>query len=92
MTEDGDSGIIVKACLNGGRSRDDNPNIPWTPQEVADEAVRCHEAGAAVVHFHARAADGAISFDHQWYAETDRLIRERCDRRTIRRSITNSTL
>ena len=38
--------IIIKACLNGNRGRDDNPNVPWTPQEVAEEAVRCHDAGA----------------------------------------------
>ena len=79
MAEGNGDRIIVKACLNGARGRDGNPNVPWTPQEVADDAVRCHEAGAAVVHFHAREEDGAVSFDHEWYAETDRLIRERCD-------------
>ena len=26
--------IIIKACLNGNRGREDNPNVPWTPQEV----------------------------------------------------------
>ena len=31
--------IIIKARLNGNRGRDDNPNVPWTPQEVAEEAV-----------------------------------------------------
>ena len=38
--------IIIKARLNGNRGRDDNPNVPWTPKEVAEEAVRCHDAGA----------------------------------------------
>lgn len=78
IVADGDQ-IIVKACLNGARGREDNPNVPWTPQEVADEAVRCLEAGAAVVHFHARSDDGAPSYETEWYAETDRLIRQRCD-------------
>lgn len=71
--------IIIKACLNGARGREDNPHVPWTPREVADEAVRAHEAGAAVVHFHARTDEGAPSYSAEWYAETDRLIRERCD-------------
>ena len=31
--------IIIKACLNGNRGRGDNPNVPWTPKEVAEEAV-----------------------------------------------------
>ena len=33
--------IIIKACLNGGRGREDNPNVPWTPEEVAREAMPC---------------------------------------------------
>jgi uncharacterized protein (DUF849 family) len=79
MVDSSGDRIIVKACLNGARGRDANSNVPWTPREVADDAVRCHEAGAAVVHFHARADDGGVSYDPAWYAETDRLIRERCD-------------
>ena len=71
--------IIIKACLNGNRGREDNPNVPWTPQEVADEAVRCYNAGASIVHMHARHPDGRVSYDTEWYAEADRLIRERCD-------------
>lgn len=71
--------VLIKACLNGARDRHQNPHVPWTPQEVADEAVRCADAGAAVVHFHARDADGAESYDPTWYAETDTLIRARCD-------------
>ena len=71
--------IIIKACLNGNRGREDNPNVPWTPQEVAEEAVRCYNAGASIVHMHARHPDGRVSYDTEWYAEADRLIRERCD-------------
>ena len=71
--------IIIKACLNGGRGREENPNVPWTPEEVAQEAVRCYEAGASIVHFHARTPNGGISYETEWYAQTDRLIRSRCD-------------
>ena len=67
--------IIIKACLNGTRSREQNPNVPWTPVEVAAEAKRCVEAGAAIVHFHARTSQGGTSYDPEWYAEADRLIR-----------------
>jgi len=68
--------IVIKACLNGMRGREQNRNVPWTPQEVAAEARRCAEAGASIVHIHARANDGGISYDPEWYAEADRLIRE----------------
>jgi 3-keto-5-aminohexanoate cleavage enzyme len=71
--------IIIKACLNGSRGRGDNPNVPWMPEEVAQEAVRCYEAGASIVHFHARRPDGGISYDPEWYSQTDALVRAQCD-------------
>jgi 3-keto-5-aminohexanoate cleavage enzyme len=67
--------IIIKACLNGGRGREQNPNIPWTPAEVAAEAKRCADAGAAIVHIHGRTSQGGTSYDPAWYTEADRLIR-----------------
>ncbi len=67
--------IIIKACLNGGRGREQSPNVPWTPEEVAAEAKRCADAGAAIVHIHGRTANGGTSYDPTWYAEADRLIR-----------------
>lgn len=71
--------LVIKACLNGLRGREQNKRVPWSPQEVADEAARCADAGATAVHFHARNADGTISYDPGWYAEADRLIRARCE-------------
>ncbi len=67
--------IIIKACLNGARGREQSPNVPWTPAEVAAEAKRCADAGASIVHFHARTPQGGISYDPAWYTEADRLIR-----------------
>ncbi len=67
--------IIIKACLNSARSREHNPHVPWTPAEVAAEAKRCADAGASIVHFHARTPQGGTSYDPTWYAEADRLIR-----------------
>lgn len=72
--------VIVEAALNGGRDRAENPGVPYTPGEVAEEARRCAEAGAQVVHFHARGGDGGWSADAGWYAEAIRLARERAPR------------
>lgn len=71
--------IVIKACLNGMRGREQSPHVPWTPAEIAAEAKRCADAGAAVVHIHARTPEGEISYDPEWYAEADRLIREQTD-------------
>lgn len=67
--------IIIKACLNGARGREQNPNVPWTPAEVAAEAKRCSDAGASIVHFHARTPQGGTSYDPAWYSEADQQIR-----------------
>jgi len=51
--------IIITAALSGaGTYRNNNPAVPYTPQEFADEAARCYKAGAAMVHIHARNDEG----------------------------------
>ena len=67
--------IVIKACLNGIRGREVNPHVPWTPAEVAAEAQRVAEAGASIVHIHARTPQGGVSYDPAWYSEADELIR-----------------
>jgi uncharacterized protein (DUF849 family) len=49
----------VKACLNGGRSRDEHPAVPLTPAELAADALAARRAGAFAVHVHPRDARGA---------------------------------
>ncbi len=46
--------IITAAVTGGDIVPSQAPYLPITPREIADEAVRCAEAGAAVVHVHAR--------------------------------------
>ncbi|HKS20098.1 MAG TPA: 3-keto-5-aminohexanoate cleavage protein [Bradyrhizobium sp.] len=66
--------LIIEACLNGSRPRSENPNIPCTPDEILAEAKRCADAGASIVHVHARTAEGGISYDPDWYAEVAERI------------------
>ena len=54
-----------------------NENVPVTPQELADSAIKCARAGATVAHIHVRDPEtGGVSHDPELYAETVRLIRE----------------
>jgi 3-keto-5-aminohexanoate cleavage enzyme len=53
--------IITAAIVGAEVMRKDTPYIPYTPEEIAAEAVRCREAGAALVHLHARNPDGSPS-------------------------------
>ena len=53
------------------------PSIPKQPDEIAEAAARCHEAGAAMVHVHARDPQGRNSGDRRIYSEIIRQIRAR---------------
>lgn len=51
--------MAVKACLNGGRTRDEHPAVPVSPEELAADALAVRRAGAFAVHVHPRDARGA---------------------------------
>lgn len=53
--------MAVKACLNGGRSREEHPAVPRSPAELAADALAVRRAGAFAVHVHPRDARGAQS-------------------------------
>lgn len=46
------SPLIVESHINGLRSKEYNPNIPVGYEEVAEEAIKCWEAGACGIHVH----------------------------------------
>jgi 3-keto-5-aminohexanoate cleavage enzyme len=51
--------VIVTAALNGAFvTKDVNPNVPEQPDEIAQAARDCRNAGAAIVHIHARDGQG----------------------------------
>lgn len=51
--------IITAALCGSWPTKDMNPAVPYTPEEIAEEAYNCWKAGAAIVHIHAREADGS---------------------------------
>lgn len=54
---------MLQACLNGGRTRDFHPLVPYTAAELAIDARRSVAAGARELHIHPRRADGEESLD-----------------------------
>ncbi len=51
--------VIITAALSGaGTYKNNNPNVPYTAEEFAEESAKCYKAGAAMVHVHARLDDG----------------------------------
>ncbi len=57
----------------------DNPSVPVTPDEIAENAGRCVEAGASIVHLHAREPDGTPTYRSDLYAEIIAKVRAACD-------------
>jgi uncharacterized protein (DUF849 family) len=55
--------MLLQACLNGARSRDDHPKCPVTPDELASEAAAAVAAGAEALHVHPRDGDGRQSVE-----------------------------
>jgi len=59
-------------------TKDENPHVPLTPEEIADDCCRCREAGASIVHLHARDSDGAPACRIDIYRDIIRHIRAKC--------------
>lgn len=59
--------IITCAVVGAEVTRADNPCVPYTPAEIAAEAVAAARAGAAMVHLHARRPDGTPTQDAAAY-------------------------
>lgn len=56
--------VVICAALAGAfTSKYQNPAVPYTPREFAEEAARCFAAGAAMVHVHARDDAGNPTHD-----------------------------
>lgn len=71
--------IISVAGTGAWPTRKDNPTLPVTPQEIADDVYECWKAGAAVAHIHVRNDDGTPSTEFERYKETIEKIREKKD-------------
>ena len=72
--------LMITVALTGSvPTKENNPNVPITPEEIAESAVRCREAGASIAHIHARDAEGKPSLDPDTFERTHQLITERTD-------------
>jgi uncharacterized protein (DUF849 family) len=73
--------VIITCALTGsGHTPSMSPYLPYTVSDVVDQGVKAAQAGAAVLHLHARnPEDGSPSADPKLFAEYARGIRERSD-------------
>src|SRR6202171_1048061 len=72
--------VIVTAALTGVlATREHCPAIPYTPKEIGEEAKRAADAGAAIVHIHARNPQGGPDWTVETFAEILSEVRARTD-------------
>lgn len=71
--------VIISCALTGAvTTKKHCPAIPYTPVEIAEEARRAYEAGATIVHIHARNDDGSPSWSTETFAAIQRETKARC--------------
>ena len=74
-----DKTIISVAVTGAWPTKEDNPNIPLTPAEIADDVYACYKAGAAIAHLHMRDDQGKGTMDAEKFRETAERIRGKKD-------------
>jgi len=75
-----DKAIITAAVTGSIHTPTMSPYLPITPQQIADEAVRAYEAGAAVCHLHARNPETGVPVpDVNLMKEIIAEIKSRCN-------------
>jgi 3-keto-5-aminohexanoate cleavage enzyme len=72
--------LIITAAVTGSvATRKENPHIPYSPEEIADEIIRSYEAGASIAHIHVRdPKTGTPAFEIDYFREVRDRVRSRC--------------
>ncbi len=72
--------IFTAALAGAATFKSQNENVPYTPGEFVREAVECYEAGASIVHIHARDSEtGFPTIDVEIWEDILEGIRRECD-------------
>jgi uncharacterized protein (DUF849 family) len=71
--------LIINAAITGCVfTKADNPHLPVTQSEIVDCARRVHDAGASILHLHARNGDQTPCYDAAVYRDLVGAVREAC--------------
>ena len=71
--------LIITACICGAEvTKEHNPAVPYTVEEIAREAKSAYDAGASVIHLHVREDDGTPTQSRERFEECMKAILEVC--------------
>jgi 3-keto-5-aminohexanoate cleavage enzyme len=83
--------LIISVAPNGARrSKMDHPALPLSCAEIAAEAERCADAGAALLHLHVRDSDGGHSLAPAAYRSAIDAVQRRIGNRLLLQITTES--
>lgn len=72
--------LIITAALTGAEvTKEKQPYLPVTPDEIAEAAYECYKSGASIVHVHAREKDGNPTQSYEVYKEIKEKIEAKCN-------------
>ena len=75
--------VLTVAVTGADVFRENNPNIPYTTEEIADSSIEAGAAGATVVHLHVREDDGTPSGRPELFKDVIERIRAGSDLLTM---------
>lgn len=71
--------LIISACICGAEvTKENNPAVPYTVEEIVREAKSAYDAGAALIHLHVREDDGTPTQSKERFQECVDAIRKEC--------------
>lgn len=71
--------VITAAMVGAETTREQTPYLPISAEEIAEDAAKCREAGAAMIHIHVRTPDGKPSQDAELFRAAIRAVRKKTD-------------
>ncbi len=82
--------VVIVAPNAARRTKANHAKLPITPAEIADEGVRCAEAGASVLHVHVRSDDGRHTLDAKRYRAAINAVRRKVGERMMIQTTTEA--
>jgi 3-keto-5-aminohexanoate cleavage enzyme len=71
--------LIITAAICGAEvTKEHNPNVPYTIEEIAREAYAAYNAGASIIHLHVRYDDGTPTQNKERFREAIEAIKAKC--------------
>lgn len=71
--------LIITAAICGAEvTKEHNPAVPYTVDEIAKEAYDAHKAGASIIHLHVREDDGTPTQSKERFNDCIKAIKKLC--------------